>query len=219
MKNNVIVNTGKNKLGNYVYYTRFGQQCARVYLDKIKNPNTEKQQINRAKLALLVAIGHAFLLPIRVGLGKYASTRKMTASNAFAQINYDDITGQTPDSVMLDPSLIQISKGSVPGIVSNAVLNVAQPGTIKITVDNSNYDAPFASTSDDVYAVAFCPDTQETAIGVVAKRTNNLAQMMINVPHSWSGLEAHVYTFVKSEYQGYEGQTSNTEYVGHAEVN
>ena len=50
-KGNMFINKAAGKVGNLVLYTRSGEQVMRAYQDKVKNPRTLEQVMQRAKFA------------------------------------------------------------------------------------------------------------------------------------------------------------------------
>ena len=50
-KGNMFINKAAGKVGNLVLYTRSGEQVMRAYQNKVKNPRTLEQVMQRAKFA------------------------------------------------------------------------------------------------------------------------------------------------------------------------
>lgn len=215
MKGNIQFYHGRGKLGNSVGYTLYGQQMFRAYVGKgeIVNPKSAAQMLQRAKIKALTATSIIFRAAAVLGFKDEARSRGCSAVNFFVHENYPMVTGTTPETVIIDPSRISCSRGNVPGVVFSSSFGTSTPGTLAVTVTYGNEHAEGASTDDNVYVILFCPDAGTSTLSAPARRSDG-ATLNIRYPESWSGLEVHAYGFVVNE----DGKSSNSEYIGHAEL-
>lgn len=215
MKGNIQFYHGRGKLGNSVGYTLYGQQMFRAYVGKgeVTNPKSAAQMVQRAKIALLTGISVVFRAAARLGFTDEARARGCSAVNFFVHQNYRSVTGTTYDNVSIDPSRIVCAKGNVPPVVFNSTISTSTPGAITMTVSDVNAQVDGASDEDNIYCFAYCPDAGAGILSAPARRTEG-ATMIIRYPNGWSGLEVHVYGFVVN----LENASSNSQYVGHAEL-
>lgn len=224
MKHNVIAYNGYGKLGNQVGYSMYGTQCFREYQPVVRNPRTNAQLLQRAKLTLLTKLSLVFRPAALWGFGDEARGRKCSAVNFFTHANYANVTGSTADSVSIDPSKIVCAQGNLPGVIFSSTIGTSTPGTFTITVTDGQSLLPGASDEDNIYVFAYCPDAGNGVISAPAHRTDG-ATLSVRYPASWSGLEMHVYGFVtgpvsNTQRMNYIPPTpsSNSEYIGHVEL-
>lgn len=215
MKGNIQFYHGRGKLGNSVGYTLYGQQMFRAYVGKgeISNPKSAAQKLQRAKIAYLTALSIVFRAAARLGFTDEAYARGCSAVNYFVHMNYPNVAGSTPDNVNIDTTKIVCAKGNVPPVMFSSTIGTATPGSITMTVTDVNAQVDGASDEDNIYCFAYCPDAGTGVISEPSRRTDG-ATVTISYPSSWSGLEIHVYGFVVNP----EKASSNSEYVGHAEL-
>ena len=215
MKGNIQFYHGRGKLGNSVGYTLYGQQMFRAYVGKgeVRNPKSAAQMAQRAKIALLTGVSIVFRAAARIGFTDEARARGCSAVNFFVHQNYPNVTGTTPDNVSIDPSRIVCAKGNVPPVVFNSGIGTSTPGAITMTVSDVNSQVEGASDEDNIYCFAYCPDAGTGVLSAPSRRTDG-ASITIRYPVAWSGLEVHVYGFVAN----LENASSNSEYIGHAEL-
>lgn len=117
MKNNFIIGRTSGKLGDLVGYVRGGKQFARVYVPHITNPNTERQQVSRKKMAVVSDLGRALARALAIGYGADANSR-VSPRNIFSRetipAGKEVITGTTVATVEVDYEKVQISNGKIP---------------------------------------------------------------------------------------------------------
>lgn len=205
------------KLGNQVMYNLFGYTVARAYVPKFKNPNTDAQQLVRAKFSLLTEYARQFAAPVALGYKAKAAGEKMYPRNMFIARNYSKVTGSSAAAVNLDYSQIECANGPVAQLTLNPSLNTTTPGSIVVSWTDGWLDDPAASNQDKVFAYVFCADAGIGVLseGVLRARTGSVE---VSLPSFMSGLEVHVYVFVIGGAQSTLGESSPTMYAGHAEV-
>lgn len=208
--------TWYGKVGANVFSKLFGQQIIREYA-KPSNPNTEKQQLVRARFLFMTKLGLVFDQSSLLALKSRANSNGMFPNNMFFSLNYKNITGSTPGAVSIDPSKIVVADGNLPGCVFSSTLSTATPGRVVITVTDVLATAPRASDEDNIYVVLYCPDADMAIMSAPARRTDG-ATLSVAYPASWSGLEVHAYGFVMGGLEKTNGKSSRSEYIGHAEL-
>lgn len=217
MKHNVLFYKGYGKIGNMVGYSIYGKQAFRAYNPVVANPKSADQQLQRAKIALLTKLLQVFKPAIKMGFKDEARARGCSAVNFFTHKNYPNVTGTAPDNTTIDPSKIEVAQGAIPNVVFGSTINVSTPNQVLVSVTDINAGVAGASASDSIYVFVYCPDMGMGILSAAAGRTVGAA-LTVRVPESWSGLEVHVYGWVISGDEDTLGQSSNSEYIGHAEL-
>lgn len=215
MKGNIQFYHGRGKLGNSVGYTLYGQQMFRAYVgkDEISNPKSAAQMLQRAKIKLLTELSIIFRPAAILGYKDEAKSRGCSAVNFFVHENYPHVTGTVADNVAINPTAIECSRGSIPGVAFSPTLGTSTPGDVVVTIQYGQEQAEGASSTDMVYAILYCPDAGQTVLSAPASRADGAA-MNIRYPQTWSGLEVNAYGFVVNA----EGKSSDSVYIGHAEL-
>lgn len=217
MKHNVLFYRGYGKVGNLVGYSIYGKQAFRAYNPVVRNPKTADQQMQRAKIGLLTSLLQVFKPAVRMGFVDEARQRGCSAVNFFTHKNYGNVTGTAADNVHIDPSKIVIAQGALPGVVFSSTIGTATPGTLIVSVTDIQAGVGDASSEDYIYCFVYCPDAKAGIISAAARRVDG-ASISLRYPPSWSGLEVHVYGFVMGGEDATKDVSSNSEYIGHAEL-
>ena len=104
------------KLGEAVYYRAGGEQRARTYVGKIKNPKTFAQMVNRIPMANLVAVYRA-LRPWMVGAFENKPARRSDFNEFFAlnknRLSYVQTRGDAALGLFV-PNGLKLSRGTLP---------------------------------------------------------------------------------------------------------
>lgn len=178
------------KLGQAVGYVVDGVQLYRAYNAHVKDPRTELQLLQRAKLAMLGNMASTFKVATCIGFQK-TRRRLNNYISTFTKANKDCVIGNTVDELTIDFSALSLSEGSlVPAGYGSASSSVGGVVEVPLT-DNSKM--PGASASDKVYVVVYQPDTDVVFVGEPSTRSASKAS--VSVPEDWSGLDVHVYAF------------------------
>ena len=188
-----------------------------AYQGKVRNPNTEHQQLVRARFTLLVELARQMRSALVKGFNYMGETRQCTEQNCFVSTNYSKVTGASPEAVSIDMSQVEVSKGTVAEVTLSPTLDTSTPGAVTVTVADANLDDDYASRNDEIYAFVFCPDAGRGVLSVPVARTVG-ASITVSCPTSWSGLEVHVYVLVIGGGSSTDGKASPTMYAGHAEI-
>lgn len=218
-----VFTKGRNKFGPAVTYIRGGVQVAREYVEKVRNPRTPGQLLQRAKFGELNRVSNALKPAITIGLAN-VKRADQTARNKFYQLNKGQVHGDFPSEVEVDYTQLTVAQGAaiVPGF-SSAKTEEA------LTVDVTwvpNTDVPGAGSNDKVYLVVYQRDTNVAVLGGPFLRS--AAAGSITVPSGWSGMRCYVYGFVVAAENHFEqvsgalmvekGECSDSVYLGNATI-
>lgn len=156
MKGNILLGQARGKLGDIVFSRANGQQVARARAQKVKNPQTEKQMIQRIILntvaqaysAMQPICDHSFEgIPSGQRSMSYFMRKNMDALRAMiAQeitngYDFDSIYAFSPiNSNLLVPNVYLIAKGTLPSIAAT----IGTPNVGKIALSANTYEAIIA---------------------------------------------------------------------------
>lgn len=214
MKNNFIIGRTSGKLGDLVGYVRGGKQFARVYVPHIANPNTERQQVSRKKMAVVSDLGRGLGRVLAVGYGADANSR-VSPRNIFSRETIPAgkgiIKGSTPATVEVDYEKVQVSNGKIPvqGVAYGDV-DVTTPLKVIVPFDAvyQTYDLNHTS-GGELQSVAVFVVVYSKTLGVSAmaskilydKTTNTWldanSDIQVVLPGEWQGSFVEVYAFCK----------------------
>lgn len=217
-----VLGNQSGRIGQIVGMITDGVQLYRSYTDRVRNPRTKAQQLNRAKLGEFSLVARGFKSAIALG---FKNSRKPLESvqNVFIRKNQSAMQGDTPAEVMFDYSQAKVSEGNavLPGFGS---LRCDEALTAEATfVPNS--DVPGANSRDKVYLCVFQPDTKACVLSGGTLRS--AAAVAVNVPSGWSGMRVQGYGFVVASEDVYDtngvkltsaGECSMTAYLGSATI-
>ena len=208
-----------------------GEQVVRWMPQTVKNPNTERQQLSRAKFKEAVTMSRIFNDALEVGLSGVKS-QTLSARNEFVKriipVSAGIISGTSADSVVTDVTLLQFSRGNLP----NPRLGNAR-ATSALQVDIPNEGVPdipsqYGPGEYGVVVVVFQADLGRS-VAVQVKPVGTTA-LSVPVPAGWSGMDVHVYAFGKviptakngipsaTEPWMYPSEASTTMYLGSVSI-
>lgn len=206
------------KLGTAVGSKWKGKQVYRAYQASVTNPRTSRQLLARAKFTLLSELASQFYPGIVKGLYADANALQVTQTNRFFTLNYNKITGSTPEALEISIPELTLSNGPVPVVTVGASLDVTTPGQVGVTITDGNQDEQWAAAHDEIYAFAYCPSAKRGRLSASASRSDSTVRVT-GLPAAWSGLEVYVFLFVIGGYDShYAGKSSQTLYCGTAEL-
>lgn len=182
------------KLGNVVAFRSRGSDVLRSNPLHIKNPRTDKQLTQRAKVALLVDLSCRFAPAATLGFP--GRQRNQTAYNAFVSANVEHVTvDENFKATMSFPDLV-CSSGALSVPLVTAVLSEEQTD-VKVSVvaeDNSGV----SSMKDEVYVVFY--ETGRGDCKVLSAGTRGKGgEVSFKLPSLWVSSKLQVYAFVLSE--------------------
>lgn len=208
MKSNWLLYQGKNKLGNVVGYRVKGEQILRAKASHVANPRTQKQVLVRARLSFISELGKMLMAAVNIGL-QGACEGMQSPRNVFSKLNYDSITGSTPESLAINYEGLQVAKGGLYG-VQFGTLDMSSAGEVAVPIENGNTFAPNDSR-DNVIVAVFCPDRNACVVSN-GEEVRTDESVLVSVPSQWTGLRVHVYGFVRGFVDPKE--VSNSAYIG-----
>lgn len=224
-----MAKTSKNILGDQ--RGKIGKVVGRVVegvqmFSAAPGPRGSNGTQHRARFAAVVRLGKPLKGTIEIGMKLSAAKKHLQSPfNIFVNHNlkhtiYNGSTG------LAEPvyEAIELSEGDIP-IVAFATPSFSEPQKVTVTF-SGNADVPGAREDDTVYAVAFCPDLMQQAMGTAARSAESVT---INMPSTWRGKEIHLWGFVRTsvsfptEIEEYgirllPGACSMSGYIGTGEV-
>lgn len=191
----------KGKVGNLVYQIRRGEQIARVYQPVVANPNTKRQELSRAKMAIAGLTCRGMLLALRAAHNlRHPGYEYQQGVAAMVPYENNIITGTTPGA-------LEVQYATLGNILGNGPLPMPICGTLSfeseaevdfdVTLDPACYLDNNGSPIDaGVVVVVYQPDNNTSIVEFVEVPTAG-ASVKIDLPIYWSGMNVHVYCFAK----------------------
>lgn len=206
--------TGKLGLtyGRYVHGVNLGASMP----TKRKSATASAQQKDlMERFATLGIMASGFLNAIRLGLKVAAKTMGPLVSefDAFVRLNKNAVHVEG-GLAEVDYGSLQIAKGSLPQVGFNAA-SFEEPLRVSVTF-TPNSDTPGADADDEVYMVAYEPESKQALMPVPVKRSTGAVEL--RTPSTWSGLTVHVYGFTIGGGRDNKGVISNSVYIGTGNV-
>lgn len=206
----------RNKFGNAVTAMWQSINVARIYQPAVSNPNTEKQQAVRARFGAAVKLAKSFRAALIIGLKKFARSQVSTIYGTFTKLNWEAIGASSPDDITINYSELVVTEGSA----QNATYATPEWGEGTHLEVSVGFDYPqiagVTDVADELYMVLYAPDLGESILsrGVIATGD----AIVIEVPSTWNGLQAHMWCFTISRLAATNGEASHSVYLGHNEI-
>jgi len=205
------------KVGTVVGSFWKGKKVMRGYNEFPANPKTKKQELQRAKFAVLGDMGGAMLNALNIGLKGYAAERASTTVGEFTRLNLANVSGNTPESLEVDYASLMLSEGVLAAVMPGE-LNLDTPLAVKVPIEASNYDQRFNSQNDKVYAVVY-NKTKNQSIVSDGTATRSSSDIDVTVPGFWQGDYVEVWLFAEgAEGTPFANEVSETVYVGEGRI-
>lgn len=207
----------RGRVGNVIGSTWKGQDVMKIRPASVFNPNTEHQQLQRAKFGLVGRFNQAHRNLIRIGFRAY--TKNITAANAAMSYNLvNAVTGLFPD-LSIDFSKVMISMGSLAAIDGVSVLSEASSS---VTL-NWTTDIQYGNGKDsDQFVASFYDSATAEVVYFPGCASRQEKTVSLNLPATWSGRAAEVFVFLISlEGKGLSASretVSNTIYAGSVHI-
>ncbi len=206
------------KLGTAVGAKWKRKMIYRAYQKNVRNPKTARQQLVRARFLLLQELAQQFYPATLKGLHATGESRQCTEGNCFVNLNYNKVSGSTPEALEVSIPELTLSSGPVPVVTVGSTLDVTTPGQVGVTITDGNSDEQWAHADDEIYAFAYCPSAKRGRLSAAASRSDSTVRVT-GLPAAWSGLEVYVFLFVVGgPASHYAGMASQTLYCGTAEL-
>lgn len=204
-----------NKVGTVVGRKWYrGKFAMASYAKRVSNPNTEAQQLWRARFATLGELATAMQAGLNIGLLGQRKRRVSTAIGEFVKINVPNVQAATPDSVSIDYTGIIVAKGHGTPVQFDAP-QFDNPLQVAVTFDANN-EYPYADDNDDIYVMLYNPDAKQAVLGIPAKRS--VGRITIDVPSFWSGMKVHCWGWTVGGGIDNKGRISNSAYIGSGNI-
>lgn len=190
--NSVLIGGARNSVDNVTMYETGGQRIIRRKATKVKNPRTDKQQRQRAKMRLLSDLSVGFLEVAAVGFARRDA--RLSAANAFVQANMPNVSVGEDFVATMDYSLLACS---VNGKLKRPSVTARLSGTT-CTFNQAAQDAwGTAKDDDEVYGVLFEEVTGE-AVLVPLKPRGDGGSTTAEISSDWATDKVHAYAFASS---------------------
>lgn len=212
-----ILDGFNGRVGNVVGSTWKGKSVMKIRPATVTNPNTERQQIQRARFGMVGRFIQAHRNLIRIGFRAYS--KDITTSNAAMSYNLSNaVAGEFPD-ISIDFSKAALSKGSLASVEGVSVVSESASTATLNWSDNSQESN--ASVSDQLM-VSFYEKTTNSVVYFPGCATRQQSTVTLNLPAKWSGQTIEVLLFLVSldgkSMPSDPGTVSNTVYAGSVEV-
>ena len=190
----------RGQVGGLVGSHQYGQDTWRSMADSVANPNTEGQQIARAKFSAVskgaAALGYLYRLGYKMFIGNGRGPRAL-----FSKQLYDNaLIGDLQSGFSIDPTKVELSKGSL--TPAHSIAASVAPATQSCTVSWSDNSGVGDAEATDKLCVSLYNMTKQETIDFqdVATRAAETASM--NYDASWAGDTMYVYAFWNGDEKG-----------------
>lgn len=190
--NSVLVGGARNSVDNITMYESGGQRIARRKPMKVKNPRTEKQLRQRAKMKFLSELSVGFLEVAAVGFARRDA--RLSAANAFVQANMGNVTLDEDFVATMDYGLLACSADKK---LKRPLVTATLSGS-SLTFNLTAQEAWGSAKKDDqVYGVLFEEATGESVLVALGTRGEEMS-LPVDLPAEWAVENVHAYAFASS---------------------
>ena len=209
-----ILGDFRNKIGTVVGQRwRAGQYTTRAYVKDVRNPNTAKQQLWRARFKTLGTLGTEFQVATELGFRAILDKKPTTAIGEFVRRNKEAVHANTVDSVTIDYADLVIAHGGL----TNVRFGTPQfdtPQQVDVSFADNMGSGIHTSLTDIVYLFVYCPDAKCGILSDPVQRSER--SVSCDVPAYWNGMKVHVYGFTMGadHDKKYTGRVSPSTYIG-----
>lgn len=215
--NGGILDEYKNKVGNVVGRRWRNLDVISKYQPNVKNPNTDKQKIQRMKFAELSRVAKGFRIPLAISMAGVAAGTKNPVRGQFIARNMDAVEVTLPDTVDVDYTALVVAAGGYVG-ASFGGPNFDNPLTVEVAF---SYEViPDVTSGDDMVHVVVCNPGTGLALEKAVKAS--VGSIKVVVPNSWNGETVHVWGYTVAAEAGNRptspSQVSPSQYIGNGSV-
>lgn len=190
--NSVLVGGARNSVDNITMYESGGQRIARRKPMKVKNPRTEKQLRQRAKMKFLSELSVGFLEVAAVGFARRDA--RLSAANAFVQANMGNVTVDEDFVATMDYGLLECSADKK---LKRPLVTATLSGS-SLTFNLTAQEAWGSAKKDDqVYGVLFEEVAGESVLVALGTRGEEMS-LPVDLPAEWAVENVHAYAFASS---------------------
>lgn len=215
--NGGILDEYRNKVGNVVGRRWRNLDVMSKYQPNVKNPNTDKQKIQRMKFMKLSSIAKAFRLPLGISMAGVAAGTKVPVRGQFISRNMEYVSVTLPDTVAVDYTLLKVADG---GYFCASFGSPAFDDPLTVTVAFSYDVIPNVTSGDDmVHVVVFNP---ADGLALEASVKASVGTINVTVPNSWNGETVHVWGYTVAAEAGSRptspSHVSPSRYIGNGSI-
>ena len=194
------------KVGTVVGASWKGIAYMRSLPQKVKNPRTQPQRMQRSKFALTLALLQPMTAFLRIGWKLYA--HKQSPFNAAMSYTINNAIIGTYPNYDIDPSKVLVSRGALPAATNTFVS--FNTGNVEIEFQWEDNSGNGSAKVTDKALIAILNLVKGEAITDTGAVRPDCAQNVV-VPAEWLGDEVHTYMGFISE-DGKE--VANSVYLG-----
>ena len=216
------IHTYKGRIDNVVGYNgRNGEMLERKYRANINKSMTERATTQRAKFKLLVEMCYAVGLIMSNLYAYKAKKAKTSVRNQFIKYNMAAITGDSPESLMADYSVMFDNPSSL-GNVTFGGARFDETLTVKASFASN---LSLGDEDDSVFLGVYSPEMNECVVS--SATTLGDSHIDVTVPATWNGTTVHVWGWTKATADYYNeatassikrGMTSTAQYIGNGTI-
>ena len=190
----------RGAVGTVIGYEWRGRWCLRSRPRHVRNPRTEKQQLNRLLFKQMVQLAGVMKGVLRVGMHRSSLALHMTECNLFVKSNKECFSLDSEGRMAVDWENVVVSDGPL-----------AAPEFTGAQASGDTVEFRFGGEGDgddEVYVYAYCPEMGEGVLAAAAWRRTGTVRLTL--PEEWQDKAVHFYGFAVD----YEGVASDTAYIG-----
>lgn len=219
--NKAVLGNFGGKVGNVVGRKFRTEAVVAAYQPNVANPRTIAQRIIRARLAVVSKLSNAMAFSINHGLLQASRGTKWSPRNVFVKLNFENVTGVAPESIIVDYTKLVLSRGSLLQ-PSFGVPQFDNPQQVDVS-----YDLRAMPGVVNDYRINICvysPDVDNSALEVITPSAST-GTATITVPESFNGMSVKVYGWMQyvgedmGNYGVYKNAVCNSLYVGSGNIN
>lgn len=201
------------KVGTVVGSFWKGKPVMRGWKRAIRNPQTNAQQLVRARFAAAGRLTGSMHSAISIGLHNRAVSRHITEGDVFVDINWGHIHADTPGTATIDYAELTIAEGNLP---EPQYGNASFADPLSVSVPMTDTTGIIGASADDlVYMFVYDPEAQAGILTKVKREANSIST---SVPAYWNGHRVHVYGFAVGAGVDNQGNISNSRYIGSGSI-
>lgn len=216
--NGGILDEYRNKVGNVVGRRWRNLDVMSKYQPNVKNPNTDKQKIQRMKFKTLSSLAKAFRIPLGISMAGVAAGTKNPVRGQFITRNMGAVEVTLPDTIDVDYTLLRVSDG---GYAEASFGSPQFDDPLKVSVAFSYDVIPDVTSGDDMVHLVVYNPAANMALEASAKASTHAVDLV--VPNSWNGEIVHVWGYTVAAEAGNRptspSQVSPSHYLGDGSIN
>ena len=186
-----IFDSLRNKLSNTVLYKKGPDGIIRTRPAKVKNPRTADQQLQRARMKVVIELSRRFA-PIIVA-GFCNRPIRLSVYNMFTKLNVMNV--EVDDQFRATPEMKKLVVSD--GVLQTPNISMEKAGnSIKFTGNPQSADG-LSAGDDNIYAGLYCETAQASRLHKIGTRAKGGSTEFV-LPEGWNLDTTHVYVFAVS---------------------